>query len=701
MDPTDYVTKDPYVPPHLVEYVERQLDKQLPRFVKEQRRNLGPLFAQLGGDDPEMLLFFRANFITDILNSLPESALIPPGTEGHVPEKSVYGDDQVSQVKEKKARRKSKKELQEEAEEKARQNARRARIEKSKSKKLESSLRSSPAADPTAAASTAPPGPRRFEINDPGVARITIPNPPPPEYQDPRVRRASDGIPNTEDVRYWTFQDLQLYMAHTMIQVEQRLSMVRLIKFTILTCIKAMFFIGAMIMLYGRASDFIGFESTKLFEVETEFPVMYPDISGCIHVTRLRIPHRFPPDSKCYGPSTASSDPERFAACVNEMMYERPFAEVYNNLTIDLRNSVTRIEGYFRPPFDRTINYSSKKQLNSYTRAFEKEGYKCLTFSPGRFLKEPIDYEVLTKQRGMQQFVAKIEGKLDLPDGEATMLIFLHHKGSVLRGYEYTPISFKLSKTQNLVLIDYNEVHKNYLPYPHDHQCIDDYKKLGFDDQYHCREACILRLAAESDPQTVPEQLTYFPYGKENDTRRFHRKYTGKIVVDLLRICAAECHIDCQRHIYPARIHEVIHDPHKNYTYGIELFIPELKQTITHNLAVTYEDFIMHIYTVTGIFLDHTTEHYNPFYLPLPAIVFIIFALKLIYRKFLPISLKRFFRRIFKFFLDPIFVFVLYPVYSRCNQTNLSLPVSLLFQALYQIHRKSSYSHSNRRGSDL
>ena len=128
-------------------------------------------------------------------------------------------------------------------------------------------------------------------------------------------------------------------------------------------------------------------------------------------------------------------------------------------------------------------------------------------------------------------------------------------------------------------------------------------------------------------------------------------KYTGKIVVDLLRICAAECHIDCQRHIYPARIHEVIHDPHKNYTYGIELFIPELKQTITHNLAVTYEDFIMHIYTVTGIFLDHTTEHYNPFYLPLPAIVFIIFALKLTYRRFLPICLKRFFRKIFKFFL--------------------------------------------------
>ena len=103
MDPTDYVTKDPYVPADLVEYVEIEFDKQLPRFVKEQIWNLGPLFAQLGGDNPSMLLFFRAKFITDILNSLPESALIPPGTEGHVPEKSVYGDDQVSQVKEKKA----------------------------------------------------------------------------------------------------------------------------------------------------------------------------------------------------------------------------------------------------------------------------------------------------------------------------------------------------------------------------------------------------------------------------------------------------------------------------------------------------------------------------------------------------------------------------------------------------------------------
>ena len=62
-----------------------------------------------------------------------------------------------------------------------------------------------------------------------------------------------------------------------------------------------------------------------------------------------------------------------------------------------MRGSVTRIEGYFRPPFDRTIEYDSKKQMNSYTKAFQKEGYKCLTFSPDRFLKEPIDYEVLTK----------------------------------------------------------------------------------------------------------------------------------------------------------------------------------------------------------------------------------------------------------------------------------------------------------------
>ena len=555
--------EEPEVPVHLIDFVERQYEAEMKRFFREQRKTFGPQFDQWGMDD-DVIRLLRANFISEILQSLPENALNPPeGTAVKVVERSLH---------------------------------------------------KVPAPPVPAAAPTAPPGLRRFEINDPGVARITIPNPPPPEYQDPRVRRASEGIPNTEDVRYWTFQDLQLYMAHTMIQVEQRLSMVRLIKFTILTCIKAMFFIGAMIMLYGRASDFIGFESTKLFEVETEFPVMYPDISGCIHITKLRIPERFPTESKCYGHFTASSDPKRFSACYHEMMYQRPFAEVYNNLTIDLMGSVTRIEGYFVPPFDETIIFTSKRIIRSYTRAFEKEGYKCVTFRPGRYLEEPVEFEVLTKQRSLQQFMAKIEGKFDLPDGEATMMIFLHHKGSRVRGYEETPISFKLSKDQNLVKIDYNEIVKNYLPYPHDHQCIDDYKKLGLDDQYHCREACILKLATESDPQTVPEQLTYFPYGKKNDTRRFHPKYTGKTIVDLLRICAAECHIDCKRFMYPARIHEAILDPLNDFTYSIELLAPELKQTVTHNLAVTYEDFIMHIYTVTGIFLDHTTEHYNLIY---------------------------------------------------------------------------------------
>ena len=83
----------------------------------------------------------------------------------------------------------------------------------------------------------------------------------------------------------------------------------------------SLLFIGAMIMLYGRASDFLAFESTKLFEVETEFPVM-----------------------------------------------------TYNNLKIDMSGSVTRIEGYFQPPFDRTIEYDFKRQMNSYTKASEKGG---------------------------------------------------------------------------------------------------------------------------------------------------------------------------------------------------------------------------------------------------------------------------------------------------------------------------------------
>ena len=69
-------------------YVERQLDKQLPRFVKEERRSLP--FAQLGGDDSKMLLFLRANFITEIAS---------PGTESG----ESSGQREKDQVEEKAA----------------------------------------------------------------------------------------------------------------------------------------------------------------------------------------------------------------------------------------------------------------------------------------------------------------------------------------------------------------------------------------------------------------------------------------------------------------------------------------------------------------------------------------------------------------------------------------------------------------------
>ena len=148
--------------------------------------------------------------------------------------------------------------------------------------------------DPTAAAAC----PARFQINIPGVARISIPNPPPPEFHDPRVRMLPEGTPNPQDVRYWTFQDLQLYMAHRKFMIEERLRFFRIIKLTLITLIKSFFCIGAIICLYSKGAEWGSFSSTKLFEVEHEFDVMLPDISGCIHVTRLRIPKNFPPESK-------------------------------------------------------------------------------------------------------------------------------------------------------------------------------------------------------------------------------------------------------------------------------------------------------------------------------------------------------------------------------------------------------------------
>ena len=78
------------------------------------------------------MLIFRANFITDILNSLPESAFF------HQELRAVFRKGLRGMKREVRSKRrmgprtKSKKELQEEAEDKAREEAKRARNEKNK-----------------------------------------------------------------------------------------------------------------------------------------------------------------------------------------------------------------------------------------------------------------------------------------------------------------------------------------------------------------------------------------------------------------------------------------------------------------------------------------------------------------------------------------------------------------------------------------
>ena len=273
--------------------------------------------------------------------------------------------------------------------------------------------------------------------------------------------------------------------------------------------------------------------STTTFKFQRK--VKFPAFSVCFDIAGVRIPTKFPEGHPCRGPLSSQNhsimnmnDPRK-KKCEHILLYDHPYSEVHNNLTVDLNQ-------YFI--FHRILSCEVYKTCKPkyITETYLKPPRKCYKFSYPEDLNE-LDMLAIVQRIVIGTIDSRIRKDSSIPfygSTSASMDLYIHEVFENPMGH-HQPV-FRLG------ILHFSPViyQMNYLPEPFSFKCTDGTVSGRPYSKNRCIETCIRSASNQSFIQ-----LTYSNF---NSLDFLSKNNSGYYI--LYNHCSKKCPLACLTRIF-------------------------------------------------------------------------------------------------------------------------------------------------------
>ena len=259
--------------------------------------------------------------------------------------------------------------------------------------------------------------------------------------------------------------------------------------------------------MHVTTNKYFEYEVTSTTSIQLLEQFSLPAFSLCFRIDRIKTINNG---------SCSDSHSSHNSSCLDQLIYEYPYATVISDFTIRFR---------------KIIQFLIDDYLDGKTDVFFKPPFKCIKFL--------MNSNINTKLHGNRILVAGIFRSSPIFD------IFIHDPQTFVTGKDQPSFSVQGNMILGLSLEKFS---MNYLPSPYKFNCM-DYSKFNLNSKEECIEKCI-RKKYNID-------LDIYTYST------FNRNQTSNLIRFPLYdseylLCSSKCNVNCKTNIYFFNVKQLI-----------------------------------------------------------------------------------------------------------------------------------------------